>query len=730
MRHTNWPHNPAFLIRGDSCDSWVCYPSERPTLAAHFSQMTRQKKIKSRRLRCYLLLFVFLFGCQGPTKEGSQKARGAVWRPLNVVVVTIDTLRADHLRCYGYSKIETPNLDLLARNGTLFENAVSQVPTTPPSHASMFTGTYPPVHQVRNVGGFSLDPSHQTLASILQQKGWQTAAFVGSSALAKVTGLNQGFRIYDDRMAESETGGNSSQRRAGRVVSRAIEWLREQSSQTPFFLWVHVYDPHSPYDPPSPFKEKYADRPYDGEIAYTDMELGRLFKALEQKAPFEKTVLAVLSDHGESLSEHGEYSHGIFIYDSTLHIPWIMTGPGIEKGRRIKGQVRTIDLLPTLMDLLGGDVPAVCQGASLVPAFSGERVRTTYSYAESLTPKIDMGWTELRGMRTEKWKYIRAPRSELYDLENDPEETTNVIRRYPAEAEKLEYQLKEVTSTGVGQPAEEVRSKPISAETEEQLRSLGYVWSWAPLKLELTGQGIDPKDRVHILKLLEEATTNQKRTPAPQRIQLLSQALRDDPTNSMVYFLLGESYEKGRREDEALKIYQKAVQHGVLGLNKIYVRMAKIYGRHGKVDAAISAFEKAVELNPSDLDTQNKLAVAYLMRRQIDLAQRTLRAILALDEADAQAHNSLGWIALQRQDTEAALKEFERALQLDPNLMETYVNLGMLYKARGDYTHARACFETFLAKASGTEYKDSMPQVRRELAWIVKKQGQQVFQTK
>ncbi len=682
----------------------------------------RIRRTRTIRRHYSFLLCAFLVGCQSPEKESPQKAAAVpAWRPLNVVVVTIDTLRPDRLGCYGYSKIETPNLDRLARKGVLFEHAVSQVPITPPSHASIFTGTYPTVHQVRSLGGFSLDSSHLTLATILQQKGWQTAAFVGSTAVARVTGLNQGFQTYDDKMTEPGLSRNSSQRRAGRVVDRAIDWLHQQSDQTPFFLWVHVYDPHTPYDPPSPFKEKYTARPYDGEIAYTDRELGRLFVAVEQKSPPEKTLLAVLSDHGESLSEHGEYSQGVFIYDSTLLIPWIMTGPGIGASRRIKEQARTIDLLPTLIDLLGGETPGGCQGVSLVPVFSGGRVRTTYSYAESLLPKIDMGWTELRGMRTDKWKYIRAPRSELYDLESDPKEAINVIQRYPAEAEKLEYQLRKLTATGAGKPAEKVHSKPISEETEEQLRSLGYVWSWAPLRLELTGQGIDPKDRVHVLELLEEATNDPRKTLS-QRIQLLRQALTEDPTNSMIYLLLGNGYETSHREDEALKIYQNAIQQRILGLNTIYVRMAKIYGRHGKVDAAILAFEKAVEMNPSDLETQNKLAMAYLMRGQIGPAERTLKAILALNEADAQAHNSLGWIALRKQDTGTALKEFDRALRLNPKLMEAYINLGMLYKERGDYAQARTCFESFLAKASGTAYKDAIPKIQRELALVTQKQ--------
>ena len=680
-----------------------------------------------RKIRVLAFYFWFAlistWGCQSAKRESIRPtAQVAVWRPFNVIVVTIDTLRADRLKCYGYSKIETPNLDRLANRGVLFENAVAQVPITPPSHASIFTGTYPTVHQVRNVGGFSLDASHPTLAKILQQKGWQTAAILGSAVLARTTGLNQGFQTYDDNMHGTEIGGNSPQRRAGEVVDRAIRWLEQQSDGKPFLLWVHLYDPHSPYEPPSPFKEEYADRPYDGEIAYTDKELGRFLEAVERKSPPERTLLTVISDHGEGLSEHGEYSHGVFIYDSTIRIPWILVGPGVPVGVRIKEQVRTIDLLPTLLALLGGETPTACQGVILVPAFTGQHVRTTYSYAESLIPKIDMGWAELRGMRTSKWKYIRAPRSELYDLENDPQEMANVIQRYPAEAQKLENQLNELTSTGPGKPAELVRSQTISAETEEQLRSLGYVAAGVAHSFELTGQGVDPKDRVHILKLLDEATTSQKKTSPTQRIQILRQALKEDPTNSMIYFLLGEGYEVNQRDNEALEIYQSAIRHQINGASRIYFRMGKVYGRHGKMDAAIASFEKAMELDPSDIEIQNKLSVAYLLSGRNGQAERLLKSMLLLNDENAQAHNSMGWIALNKKDPRTARQHFDRALQLDPDLMEAYINLGMLYKDEGDYDRARSCFETFLVRATSSEYKDSIPKVSKELATVIRQQ--------
>ena len=378
-----------------------------------------------------LVVLVFLGSC----KSGAPPTP----RRLNVLLVTVDTLRADRLGCYGYSGIETPNLDQVARHGVLFENASAPAPLTAPSHASMMTGVYPAVHKVRNTGGFVLSPLQPTLAKILQDQGWDTAAFIGSSVLKKRFGLNQGFATYDDEMPAA-TGGSAEaepERRAEEVVDRAAKWLGSQSGK-PFFLWVHVYDPHIPYDPPAPFREKYRDRPYDGEIAYTDQQLGRLFDAVARKSPPENTVIAVLSDHGESFSEHGEYTHGVFLYDSTLRIAFLMSGGSIPPGVRVKQQARTIDLLPTILELAGGKAPPEAQGTTLVPSFQGKEVSTKYSYAETLFPKLNMGWAEMRAIRTNRWKYIRAPKPELYDLVQDPGETTNVIASHPADVKELE----------------------------------------------------------------------------------------------------------------------------------------------------------------------------------------------------------------------------------------------------------------------------------------------------
>jgi arylsulfatase A-like enzyme len=312
-------------------------------------------------------------------------------RRLNLVLVTIDTLRPDRLGCYGYTAIETPNLDGLAHRGVLFQNAVTHTPLTAPSHASLFTGLYPMQHKVRDTGGFVLDKSHPTLATLLHQQGWETTAFVGSSVLKRGFGFDQGFELYDDEMPKP-TGkgpaGEYAERRAGKVVERAIHWLDDRAGKT-FFLWVHVFDPHSPYDPPSPFREKYKGRLYDGELAYTDQQLGRLFTAVAKVSPPEQTLIAVLSDHGESLSDHGEYTHGVFLYDSTLRIAFLLAGPGVPGAVRVTHHARAIDLLPTLMELIGIKAPEGIPGVSLVPTFDGKDAPTEYSYAETLYPKIN-----------------------------------------------------------------------------------------------------------------------------------------------------------------------------------------------------------------------------------------------------------------------------------------------------------------------------------------------------
>ena len=659
---------------------------------------------------CCVCSLVLMASC-----GSSHRASPQALRPFNVVVITIDTLRPDHLHCYGYPNIETPTLDRIAQNGVLFENGVTQTPLTPPSHASIFTGLNPPTHKVRDTGGFVLSPSIPTLASILQRGGWDTAAFVSSAVLKKRFGFDHGFSVYDDRMPRP---GNrqefleDAERRAGDTVDRVVEWLNGRNNSSPFFLWMHLYDPHTPYDPPSPFREQYNGRPYDGEIAYADREIGRLMENLARKSPAEKTIVAVLSDHGESLGEHGEYSHGVFLYDSTLRICYLLSGPGIPRGMRVTQQARTVDLLPTIMALLGGSAPAGVEGVSLAPSFTGKDAGADISYAETLFPKINMGWAELRGIRTNQWKYIRAPKPELYDLAADPKETRNVLAEHPAEVRKLEAQL---VAASHSSGTEKVETTPMDERTLAQLKSLGYTSGFTTNSYTMNGQGPDPRDRVAILKLMYEAEQPQSGLSDARRIEVLQQAVRDDPTNPLLYQSLGARLEKAGRYDEAARLYRVALQKG-LGNARLHSRLGDLLVRSGKKAEAIPEYEQSIRMNPDDAATEVNLATAYLELGRLADAERVLNAVAAIDPSNAAAQNGLGVLSIQKNNGDAARGYFEKAVQLDPDMVEPYLNLGLLYKMAGDRDRARASFQQFLAKAPPAQYRAVIPKVREELA--------------
>lgn len=532
---------------------------------------------------------IFLLSCSSREIASSTKTAGQALRPLNLVVVTIDTLRPDHLHCYGYQNIETPTLDALAQSGVLFENAVAQTPLTPPSHASIFTGQYPTVHGVRNTGGFVLQSSARPLARILNERGWATAAFVSSAVLKKSFGFSNGFDVYDDQMPKSAKGAGfreDPERRASDAVDRAVQWLHAQAGN-PYFVWLHLYDPHLPYDPPNEFKAKYKNAPYDGEIAYADQQLGRFLEAVRQKSPQDQTLVAVLSDHGESLSQHGEYTHGIFLYDSTLRIAFMLSGPGVPAGVRVKQQTRSIDFLPTVLALLGGDAPSNVQGTSLVPTFSGGPAPTEISYEETLYPKLSMGWSELRAIRTNRWKYVRAPKPELYDLISDPFEATNIIAQHPAEAQKFEAQLDHIVSANGGGNTEQLKTNALDGRVMDQLRSLGYLSGSSASTYSLTGKGVDPKDGVGVLRLLYLAEQSPTVTSEAQRIQLLRQAVDEDPLSPSLYYQLGSELEKTGRRDEALKLYRNALAKGVED-GRLHSRIADLSLRNGEKDVAIT----------------------------------------------------------------------------------------------------------------------------------------------
>ena len=624
----------------------------------------------------------------------------------NVVLITLDTVRADHLHCYGNQNVNTPTIDALANNGVLFEKAVTQTPLTEPSHASIFTGTNPNVHQVRNTGGFRLMPSSVTLATILQKQGRDTAAFISATVLQKEFGFNQGFAVYDDQMPKTNDDPAAS-RPANLTVDHALSWLNTHSDK-PFLLWLHLYDAHQPYRTPP---NVHQQNPYDAAIEFEDQQLSRFLDALKSKSPTAKTLIILLSDHGEGLGQHGEIEHGVFLYDSTVRIAWIMTGPGIPSGVRIQQQARAIDVLPTLLELLGEKSSSLIQGTSMVPAFSGVTVPSGYSYEETLYPKINMGWSELRGIHTTHWMYVRAPKPELYDLDKDPGELKNVIVAHPNEYRDLEAQLRSLSMVENG-GTEKIVSTPMDQKTTEQLRSLGYI-PGSEGDIYLDDKGADPKDRVAVLNAFERvAGPGGEKLSSAEKIAILEQALKEDPTNPSLYYTLGKQYTEAGENDQAVQTYLAALRHGIEN-GTIFSLLGKSYLRSGRPKQAIVVFRQALKLNPSDVERQDNLANAYMQNNQQEDAEHLLQSIIAR-QAYAPAYNGLGFIALQRHDLPVAQKNFAHAVQLDPDYAEAQYNLGMVCLQTKDIPCARTALNVFLAKATPA-YKSFVPQVKAAL---------------
>ena len=687
-------------------------------------------------------LVLCLSGCRRREPERATAAP----RDANVLLITLDTTRADHLSCYApvapvydrrpgstaraasqgapvidrrYSYAKTPNLDALAARGVRFTHAVAQVPLTLPSHACIFTGTYPEVHGLRDMGGFVLDPRQVTLAAMAKQAGFRTAAFVGSKAVGRHFGLQQGFEVYDDQMTsgdlEGQLPGIFPERRAAVTTDHALDWLKLHAQER-FFLWAHYYDPHEPYDPPEPYKTRYANDPYSGEIAYTDEQAGRLLEFLDQRHLRDRTLVVVIGDHGESLGSHGEMNHGIFIYDDTVHVPLILAGPEVPAAKAITSQVRSIDLLPTIAEFLGLPPKADAQGVSLwslirrgQPAIG---VGANYAYMETLYPNTYMNWSELRGMRTDHWKFILAPQPELYDLERDPQEKENVIKRHPAEADQLQKKIWEV----IGPPGQNqnLAYAPVSRESQQELASLGYVSGGTSREIVLNMSGPDPKERVAMLRAMEESGGLMKMKAYGQAARVMETALRCDPSNPTARIYLATAYERQHDWQHAIQTYQAAMEKGRT-TDLILARLGKAYLRVGELAKGIEALEKASRIDPSDLDTLRNLGTAYLQLGRVEESEKAFRAITVQDDHYAAAYNGLGLLAVQRGDADAARRDFEKAIEVDPDQAEPLLNLGLLYQKTGNKQEAVRYYERFLEKAPRNQYADQIAGVREAL---------------
>src|SRR5213593_4862711 len=458
--------------------------------------------------------------------------------PPNVVLITIDTLRPDHLECYGYKSIRTPHINGLAADGVLVEKAYTPIPLTLPSHASIFTGTYPLFHGVRDFSGFTLSKDRTTLATMLKSAGYRTGAVVGSAVLEARWGLNQGFDFYYDNFSfELKRDWQPIAERRGDVVVReGLGWL-ERNRGGPFFLWLHLFDPHDPYEPPPPYDRQYRERPYDGEIAFTDENVGAILDYLKKNDLYNDSLIVLLADHGESLGEHGERYHGFFIYDSTLRIPMVFKLPGTEvRGKRLPGPLRTIDVLPTTLQILGLSAKvraSEVQGTGAYTAFLGKSsLAEAASYAELFLPFYHFEWSPLLSMRRGRYKFIEAPRPELYDTESDPGEIQNLFAKESAMAGQLKEQLRRATAQYAPRTAADSAPKEVDPATLEKLQSLGYLALSRGTSAPALKKGLpDPKDKIQIYELIREGTRAAQRKDYNRAVQDLAEAVRREPSS-------------------------------------------------------------------------------------------------------------------------------------------------------------------------------------------------------
>jgi len=586
------------------------------------------------------------------------------------VLITIDTLRADRLGSYGSTRGLTPSLDAFAHEATRFTAAVSQVPLTLPSHATILTGLHPVHHGIRTNDGFRLAPTVPTLAESLRAAGYRTAAFIGGYPLRGSSGLSRGFERYDD---EFLTAPDATERSADAVLQSATAWIAATDSQ-PFFAWIHLFDPHSPYTPPAPFAAAHRDAPYDGEVAYTDAAIGRFLDRLRQLHLFASAAIVIVADHGESLGDHGERTHGTFLYDATIRVPLLIKLP--ERATIVRPAVtvpvETADLAPTIA-VLAGAALTHGDGQSLLPLIAGapgdpERP----AYAESYYQNVLLGWSPLRAIRTARWKLIEAPRAELYDLELDPNELQNRLTERAALATGLQHALSAVDG---GRRSTDDARAAATAESAERLRSLGYAsGSTTPTP---ASRAIDPKDRIAVWAEIEDGIDLTARDPMSAE-QKFARALQLQPDNGLAMKYLADLRYRAGRLREARDMYRRASAAGFRHAD-VYVNLASIAEREGHLDEARAALANAVGLTASDADAWNRLGLVEARRGDLDAARRAFAQAIAAAGERAEPYYNLGVIERRAGNETAAQTRLSEALARNPKYAEAHDALATGY---------------------------------------------------
>ena len=651
---------------------------------ANFQKSAHRDRHVDAVLRILLFAAIAVSAACGGGVQRNPIAQGAL-RGWNVLLVTIDTLRVDRVGAYGNALGLTPTLDRLAAEGQRALTAYAHVPLTLPSHATLMTGMYPFSNGVRDNGSFRLDGSKPTIAKAFKAAGYRTGAFVGAFVLDARFGLNAGFDVYDDRMTATGGAPEVVQRPAGQVLSAAAEWILTKSaipspqSQIPWLAWIHLYDPHEPYTPPEPYRSRYAADLYAGEVAYTDASLGAFLDRLRAAGALSRTLIVVAADHGESLGEHGERTHGLFAYDATLRVPLVFWAPPALPSGTLDGLSRLIDVTPTILDLTGIAQPPGMDGRTLrastdSPADGNHRS----SYFEALNANLTRNWAPLKGVIVDRLKLVDLPIPELYDLGADSAETRNIYASQLERARPLEQVL-----DGLSRGQSQVAPAIVDADAQARLRSLGYVvGSTAKPKVAYTAAD-DPKRLVHLNQALDDAADLRTRGNTAAAIDILRQVIRERPDMALAYDRLAFLLHQTGRTGEAVTVLDNAARDGHADA-ALLRSLGSLLMSSGNLPRSASVLEALVTQNPNDLQAVDALGQTYVRMRRPRDAEGMFRRVLSASPNTAATWNNLGVLCLSEGRDQDAIDALSRAINIDPMLAGAHNTLGAAYARRGE----------------------------------------------
>lgn len=633
---------------------------------------------------CFVLCSVavyFLFFNDGPHNNPAGK------EIKNVILITVDTLRADYVSYFQAGQAHTPHIDQLATEGNGFESCIAQSPITLPSHTSILSGTYPLYHQVRDNGGLLVPQQLELISETLKENGFLTSAFIGAYVLHSKWGINQGFDTFSDDfdLTKYKMTGVELEKRADEVLANAKQWLTTNKKEK-FFTWIHLFDPHAEYQAPAPFAKKHPDNPYADEVEYTDDQLGQFFQFLKDQGLYDNSLIILTADHGEGLWEHQERTHAFFVYNSTVWVPLIIHAPVPFAVKRVKQLVESVDIAPTILDLLGIKKPSSYQGQSLLPLLIdpiAKQWEKKFAYSESYYPLLHLGWAPLQTFYLDNWKYIRAPKEELFNLEKDKKELNNLVNNETSQKEILKRRLLKFISDQSKNALAAVKPAKLDADERHRLESLGYLTTQKDISNLNIKELADPKDKVDFIESFDKNMLMMSQGKYLEVIDICQRLLKEEPGNVDVLILLGVAYSKSGKPQAAIPLMYEVLKNKP-DYNDAMINLVLALNGAGQPDLAITEAQRFLQVFPQDNVLYNLLGNAQFLKGDYPNALSNLEKSLQIEPHNSKALLRIGEIYLEMKDFSKANEYIQKALQIFPNMNEAYFLMGRMAVEQGD----------------------------------------------